>query len=370
MRTRLFAFLLVDAFPFRETLDTGDSETVMRCASETKTTWYSGNDNAALLRNDNHSTIRNGKRRPLMNQRILDLFCGAGGAAVGYYRAGFDIVGVDIVEQPFYPFEFIQADALSLDYEFLMSFDAIHASPPCQRYSTASALARRRGVEYPDLYIPVRRMLIASGLPYIIENVPGSPARGIGLCGSMFGLKVKRHRIFESNVTLHLPETPCTCYGKTGQFITVAGSMFAKEEGAAAMGIDWPVDKFQLKEAIPPAYTEFLGKQLRNANDKLVISVSERPLLPVSEAQPVPVSELPGITVSERPVLGVSGNGNNPDLINERRAVPVTRRCASCQKPLPQGTSRRKYCDSLCRLRAFRQKGGASDGLVTTNQAG
>jgi len=308
----------------------------------------------------------------MMTLRLLDLFCGAGGASVGYWRAGFDVVGVDIASQPFYPFEFIKAEALSLDYDFLMSFDAIHASPPCQAYSTASALARRRGIRYPDLFNPVRRMLIASGLPYIIENVVGSPARGIGLCGTMFGLGVKRHRIFESNIPLMLPDVPCSCSDHPGEFITVAGSMFGKAEGAAAMGIDWPIDKFQLKEAIPPAYTEFLGHQLRrNANDKLPISVSDR--------RPQSVSELPGIPVSEALPVTVSGNDiprtlrnensldfineNSPDLtntcapelINERRLVPVTRRCACCGKPLPQGTARRKYCDGLCRLRAFRR---------------
>lgn len=283
--------------------------------------------------------------------RLLDLFCGIGGASVGYWRAGFDVVGVDIVVQPFYPFKFIQKDALSLDYDFLMSFDAIHASPPCQAYCSVASPARKRGKKYPDLFVSVRRMLIAAGLPYIIENVPGSPARGIGLCGSMFGLGVKRHRIFESNIPLHLPDTPCTCSGHIGEYITVAGSTFAKDEGAAAMGIDWPVDKFQLKEAIPPAYTQFLGRQLLRETEKPGLSVSD------SNRRVVSVSgNGEDLVLSEDQVITVARNDETQLLTvsDERRRVPVTRRCGACGKPLPQGTSRRKYCNDLCRLHAFR----------------
>src|SRR5512139_314282 len=145
--------------------------------------------------------------------RILDLFCGAGGAAVGYHRAGFDVVGVDINPQPNYPFEFVQADALwalqqlqvgsLLDYH-LSDFDAIHASPPCQRYSTAT---KRNGteLEHPDLIGPTRELLQATGLPYVIENVVGAPLRdSILLCGSWFalgadGYRLKRHRLFETS---------------------------------------------------------------------------------------------------------------------------------------------------------------------------
>src|SRR5579863_7270873 len=135
-----------------------------------------------------------------MTFKILDLCCCAGGAAVGYARAGFEVVGVDIDPQPHYPFEFWQMDALRLNYAQLLTFDAIHASPPCQGYCTVTSSARRRGVVYPDIYRPIKRMLVASGLPYIIENVPGSPARNaVKLCGTQFGLKVYRHRLFESN---------------------------------------------------------------------------------------------------------------------------------------------------------------------------
>lgn len=294
--------------------------------------------------------------------RLLSLCCGAGGDSVGYYYAGFDVMGVDLVFQPFYPFPFIQRDALSLDYDFLLSFDAIHASPPCQKYCSATAGAQRRGKVYPDLYVSFRRMLIATGKPYIIENVPGSPARGIGLCGSMFGLGVRRHRIFESNIHLRLPETPCTCSQHPGEYVTVAGESFAKEDGAAAMGIDWPIDKFQLKEAVPPAYTEFLGRQLMRhlETEKPGDSVSmSRRCVSVSRN-----AEDQELSVSEWPLFPVS-NGKTPDLRNAneqllitvsgRRRLPVTRRCAACGAPLPQGTARRKYCNSLCRLHHFRE---------------
>jgi DNA (cytosine-5)-methyltransferase 1 len=118
--------------------------------------------------------------------RLLDLFCCAGGASVGYSMAGFSVVGVDIDFQPNYPFEFIQADALTLDPKFLASFDAIHASPPCQAYSD---LAKRNGNghKWPRLIEPIRKMLIRSGLPYIIENVDGAPLlHPVVLCGTMF----------------------------------------------------------------------------------------------------------------------------------------------------------------------------------------
>lgn len=196
--------------------------------------------------------------------RLLDLFCCAGGASMGYHLAGFEVVGVDICPQPNYPFEFIQADALSLDYDFLMSFDAIHASPPCQRYSIASATVRKKyGKEYPDLYLPVKRTLEAAGLPYVIENVLGSPAKGIRLCGSMFGLGVIRHRIFESNILLDSHDLVCHHQGmvKTGEYLTVAGKHKKVNQWGQAMGINWAASH-EIKEAIPPAYTRWVGGQL------------------------------------------------------------------------------------------------------------
>src|SRR5271157_4967892 len=144
------------------------------------------------------SVISTGSWRPKF--RLLDLFCCAGGAGVGYRRAGFEVVGVDIEPQPNYPFPFIQANALALDHEFIASFDAVHASPPCQSYSDL-AKRNRNADAWPRLVEPVRDMLIRSGLPYIIENVEGAPLRNpVVLCGTMFkGLRVIRHRLFEAN---------------------------------------------------------------------------------------------------------------------------------------------------------------------------
>jgi DNA (cytosine-5)-methyltransferase 1 len=205
--------------------------------------------------------------------KLLDLFCGAGGASMGYNRAGFEVIGIDIVKKKTYPFTFIKADAMELleDEEFLAQFDVIHASPPCQVYSITANLTKAQGnkTSKPDLLAAVRDLLIKSGKPYVIENVPGAPMNGIVLCGSMFGLKVRRHRIFESNKLLK----SLNCDHKTqGRPVGVYGSMndeipkggrTAKtlEEGQKAMGIDW-MGWNNLKESIPPSYTEFIGKQL------------------------------------------------------------------------------------------------------------
>ena len=209
--------------------------------------------------------------------RLLDLFCCAGGAGVGYNRAGFAIVGVDIKPQPNYPLPFIQTDVLMLDPGFLASFDAIHASPPCQSYSD---LAKRNGNAdaWPRLIDPVREMLIQSGLPYIIENVEGAPLlKPVVLCGTMFkGLRVLRHRLFETNFTLVAPahgkhpkvhtfDKRKSHYGKTDDmrdFVQVTGGGNSSIAAARdAMGIDW-MTKNELNEAIPPAYTQFIGVQL------------------------------------------------------------------------------------------------------------
>jgi DNA (cytosine-5)-methyltransferase 1 len=196
------------------------------------------------------------------------LFCGAGGCAVGYARAGFEVVGVDINQQPRYPFEFHQADAMTFN---LSGFDAIHASPPCQAYT---ALGSREDLShYPDLVGGVRERLQASGKPWIIENVPGAPLRNpILLCGAMFWLRSYRHRLFESSVELIAP--PHTKHmmrvnrrGENrrehwarGGFITITGDV-GVYCGPEAMGIDW-MSGNELSQAIPPAYTEYIGKQL------------------------------------------------------------------------------------------------------------
>lgn len=214
-----------------------------------------------------------------MKPTLLDLFCGQGGAAMGYYNSGFNIIGIDIQPQPLYPFPMITADALTLPIN-LNKIDAIHASPPCQRYSD---LAYRNGNAdiYPDLIEPIRQILETTNKPYVIENVERSPLNDpIMLCGTMFeNLRVIRHRLFETNWPIqthqlqHATKHPLVFthdkrkkhYGKLDQntsYVQVTGGGNCTIENArSAMGIDW-ADKNGLNEAIPPAYTEFIGKQL------------------------------------------------------------------------------------------------------------
>lgn len=212
-----------------------------------------------------------------MRPRLLDLFSCAGGAAMGYHRAGFEVVGVDIEPQPRYPFEFHQGDALEFAARHWREFDAIHASPPCQHFSD---LAKRNGNadDWPDLIHPTRVVAIATGLPYVIENVEGAPLRDpVWLCGTQFPeLAVIRHRGFESNIDIPaLPhgDHPLVFtmdkrkahYGKLDQntsFVQVTGGGNATVANKArAMGIDWMTGK-ELNEAIPPAFTEYLGRHL------------------------------------------------------------------------------------------------------------
>ncbi len=207
--------------------------------------------------------------------RLLDLFCGAGGAAMGYHRAGFDVVGVDIVPQKRYPFPFILADALDYLPEHGREFDVVHASPPCQAYSTLRALHPHK--DYPDLLAVTRDALAVNGRPWVIENVVQAPLRSpVVLCGAMFGLRVYRHRGFESSVLLTAPEHPKhlvraggfngqrqrKAYYLAGGFATVAGNVGSYV--GPAMGIDWMTGK-ELSQAIPPAYTREIGRQVLGA---------------------------------------------------------------------------------------------------------
>ena len=238
--------------------------------------------------------------------RLLDLFCGAGGAAMGYHRAGFtEIVGVDIKPQPRYPFEFVQTDAMAYPLD---GFDAIHASPPCQAFTSLRHMYNAK--PHPDLIEPTRARLEASGKLYVIENVPGAPLRAwLMLCGTMFGLgtgeaELRRHRYFEMNWTPGLT-VPCAhywrskvigvygghgrdrrrsatvgvygdgngrdyrkhpktvgVYGKAGGRSVRDGTQsFSTEERREAMGIGWMTGA-ELSEAIPPAYTKFIGDRL------------------------------------------------------------------------------------------------------------
>lgn len=207
-----------------------------------------------------------------MRPICLNVFCGAGGASVGLHRAGFEVTGCDIEPQPNYPFAYQHMDALELLKSPEMSyFDFIWASPPCQRHSTLKNYTTK---EYADLIAPVRRLLIKTGLPYIIENVPGAPLiKPVRLCGTMFGLRVFRHRIFESNVLLTAPEhkkhegstgTRRWPYKPVGGYVQVTGTggNYKLEDGKDAMGIDWMKRKSELSESIPPAYSEYLGRQI------------------------------------------------------------------------------------------------------------
>lgn len=189
--------------------------------------------------------------------KLLDLFCCAGGAAMGYYRAGFDVTGIDIKPQKHYPFNFIQADALEYVAEHGHEYDAIHASPPCQRYSKIQRITRNRD-KWPDLVDKTRMALIASGKLFVIENVEGAPLRiDIRLCGSMFGLGMIRHRIFETNVPMPLLVPPCDHRGMYDPWHKFGVQQ--RQRMAAAMGIDWEMTRDEVREAIPPAYTEFIG---------------------------------------------------------------------------------------------------------------
>lgn len=213
---------------------------------------------------------------------LLDLCCKAGGMSEGYHRAGFDVVGVDIAPQPNYPFRFIRADALEYLRECGGCFDAISASFPCQKFAQVQSLSKARNGSYrehPDLITPGRELLKAAGKPYVIENVPGAPLENPAmLCGSMFpGLRVYRHRLFETNWFLltppHSPHRDCTPSAGNGKspkgFISVCGNGGVKGMNAqeilaywrGAMGIDW-MTREELAEAIPPAFAEFIGRQL------------------------------------------------------------------------------------------------------------
>jgi DNA (cytosine-5)-methyltransferase 1 len=216
--------------------------------------------------------------RPL----ILDLFCGAGGAARGYHDAGFDVVGVDIVDQPYYPYTFVQADAMTYP---LGGWDAIHASPPCQFFTQMRASWRAQGVNdgYVDLLTPTIERFASLAIPWVIENVVGAGSvmgATLALHGGMFGLGVHRPRLFRSNVLILAPAAPIkrkpigvydrgprkvthfrtrlNGNGKGRSEMRIARTL---EEAQQVMGMDWG-DWHGVKEAIPPAYTRFIGEQL------------------------------------------------------------------------------------------------------------
>jgi len=219
--------------------------------------------------------------------RLLDTFCGAGGAAMGYHRAGFEVVGVDVAPQPHFPFEFHQGEALEYIRAHGHEFDVIHASPPCQRFSEATPMEYRNA--YPDLIAPTRALLQETGKTYVIENVEGARGeliKSVMLCGTMFGLPIWRHRYFETWPYWFL--SPATCKHNRRPITVHSGSHTRKtwepvlcsggadgpsstkkhkrpRESVAvvrwAMGIDW-MTQAELSQAIPPAYTEWLGRYI------------------------------------------------------------------------------------------------------------
>lgn len=213
-----------------------------------------------------------------LKPRLLDLFCGAGGAAMGYHQAGFDVVGVDINPQPNYPFEFHQLDALDFLEAWLRDpwgiareagphsgFDAIHASPPCQAYT---GVPFRRS-DHPGLLPRTREFLKATGLPYVIENVPTAPMEdSIVLCGTTFGLPIVRHRRFEVNPPIGL--VPSLCHQTRFDRGTEHEGTYPYAHGAwrpawreHVLPVVWPwMTLEEAGEAIPPAYTEFIGAHL------------------------------------------------------------------------------------------------------------
>ncbi|MFI1524963.1 SAM-dependent methyltransferase [Streptomyces griseus] len=199
---------------------------------------------------------------------VLDTYCCQGGASMGYYLAGFDVVGVDLNPQPHYPFEFHQGDAVQFIRDHGRDFDLIAGSPTCRRWTNAQ---RIRGNDHPDLITPTREAMKATGRPYIIENVEGAAAALIDpllLCGAMFGLRTYRHRLFESSLPLgtklhprHL--APLAKMGRPvrdGEFMHIVGNFTDAARARTVMGMPWAT-RDGLREAIPPAYTQFLGEQ-------------------------------------------------------------------------------------------------------------
>lgn len=209
--------------------------------------------------------------------KLLDLYCCQGGASRGYVDAGFEVVGVDIDPQPRYPYKFVQADAIAFFANHAHQFTAWHASPPCQAHTKAQKI---RGNYHRDYITDTRRMFVEANryrerngvapVPWVIENVPGAPLIApIELCGAMFGIETYRHRLFETNWTLTAPEHPdhiarTTKMGRSpvdGEYMHIVGNFSGVERARGVMAMPW-ANRDGLREAIPPAYTEHIGRAM------------------------------------------------------------------------------------------------------------
>lgn len=210
-----------------------------------------------------------GIREIVKRVKTLDLYCCGGGASVGLHQAGFEVTGVDIEKQKNYPFKFIKANVLGLNIDFLKKFDLIWASPPCQQYTQAGTQWRREGKEYPDLIESTRAILKRSGKPYIIENVPGSPLiQPIELCGSMFGLRTYRHRLFETNFPVKQPMHMAHQFKnakmgrppKDDEYLQIVGHFSGVSLAQEIMGLP-NLNQYELAQAIPPVYSKYLAEE-------------------------------------------------------------------------------------------------------------
>jgi SAM-dependent methyltransferase len=202
-----------------------------------------------------------------MRPRLLDLGCKAGGASTGYARAGFDVTGVDLEPQPHYPFEFIQGDMLTFPFD---GFDAIHASPPCQHHANVTAWRGSRD-DHPDVLTPFLARLENITVPWVVENVPEAlPTWDYVLCGSQFGLSVRRHRGFRrGNWAAFELMPPC-------QHVRLLPFMHKGERAYAdAMGCQW-MTKEEARQAIPPAFTEYVGRLLLGFLSPALAAVTSR----------------------------------------------------------------------------------------------
>ena len=294
-----------------------------------------------------------------LRPRLLDLCCGAGGASAGYHAAGFDVIGVDINPQPDYPFPFIQADALTVD---LAGFDVVHASPPCQRWSASTPSDRRAG--HPDLVAPIRdrlRQAVAtSGGPwaYLIENVPGAPlVDPVTICGDTLRLGVRRHRLFESNLPLlgtgcyhDRPTPPVAVYGTYGQRTRRADPGAPEDDRSTdrarqAMGVDW-MPWPALTQAIPPAYTMWLGTQLLiHGRDEI------RRRLPSPHVQVASVTGDATPSTGKRHAAVLPSPPEPPSSTGYRHC-----RCGNLL-PARSATGRwPRYCSHACRQAAYRDR--------------